>query len=235
MLRAELISRASVLCLATVLGVTSVRAEWNVSCARELVFAVTHSYACQAYMNFHAIRTKTPSAMVTKISNGQFLVSFTSRSGEGICGSFNFEPRKVTSTADQAQAMAAIRLQGAINEAFYRADSDVQREAIALAEAVMDLEAAKTAAPTLQPLESVMATFEGAMRDAIASHSVDLPIETSAERCTIKIAGITVSPPLVSPPDIRALARYKDAHTDYQKFRSWLMRHTKPGEMVTKH
>lgn len=232
-MRTTRLSRAAVLCLATVFGATSARAEWDVSCARELLFAVTRSYACQRIMNKHAMRANKSTDMVTRLQSGHYQTSLTSRSDDGICGSFSFEPKKVTSTADQAQAMAAIRLQGAINEAFYRADSDVQREAIALAEAVMDLEAAKTAAPTLQPLETVMATFEGAMRDAIASHSVDLPIETSTERCTIKIAGISVSPPLVSPPDLSALARYKDAHADYEKFRKWLVKNAKPGEMAT--
>lgn len=219
-------------CVAILLGAASTRAEWDEHCTPELMFAVARSYACQRYMNYHAVRTATPSAMVKKIQVAPFTIAFTSRSADRICGSVNFEPRKVTTTEAGPRAAAAIRLQAAINDAFNQTDAAVERSAIALADAVMDQEAAKTAVPTLRLLESVMTKFEGAMRDAITSHSAEMAIQTAAQRCTIKIADIIVSPPIVSPPDTSALRHYKDAYADYQKFIDWIANHAKLGETI---
>lgn len=232
MKRSVLLLRTTVLCIAPSLGAASAHAEWDDSCAREFLFTVTRSYACQRIMNTHAIMTRTPIAIVIRLKVSPFIVSFSSRSTDRICGFINFEPRKVTTTEDKDHAMVAIRLQAAVDDAFNRADLSANQEAFALADAIMDAEALKGPSLSLQPLETVMAKFDSEMRDAIRSHSVNQPIQHSAERCTIKTGGIIVSPPIVSGPDISALRQYKDAHTDYEKFVEWLIRHAKPGEMT---
>lgn len=220
---------APVLCLLMLLGTAAAHAEWDVSCSRELLSALTRSYACQRIMNIHAVKTEAPNAMVAKHRSSPLVVSFSSRTADRICGSIDFGSAKVIATTSEAHATAALRLQGAINDAFNRADAAVEQEAIALADVIVSSRASIGSSPSPHTLEGIVTQLDAAIGEAIASHGLDQTVRSSTERCTVSINGITLRPPKVSGPDVSALRQYKAAHPDYEKFLDWLARSVGPA------
>ena len=221
--------RTAVLCLAMLLGTAAARAEWDVSCSRELLLSLARSYACQRIVNIHAVRTEAPNTMVAKQRSSPFVVSFSSRTADRICGSIDFGAGNVIAPTGEAHATAALGFQAAINDAFNRADAAVEQEAIALADVVVSSRASIGSPPSPRTLEGIKAQLDAAMREAIASHGNDQTVRSSTERCTISMSGITLRPPKVSGPDVSALRQYKAAHSDYEKFLDWLARSVGPA------
>ena len=195
-------------------------------CVRQIALTQLRVYACQRIVSYHAEMARpvlTDMIVVKKRTDDAHdpHVIFGSNESPEICGTLRFVTLQFNKTNVEA-ADAVLALQGFANDAFIEVDPEIQQQSNDIADSVIDAPSEpqnETRARGLQNIDAAIKTLDRKMRAAVGQKALT---PYAPDRCGAIVSNSGISLPIVRGPDLTALAKYKDASTDYAKFEAWL-------------
>lgn len=213
--------------LGSLCGATSARAEPAAKCVRDTLVTTLKIFACKYFVNTYAQRDNNP-----ELSIGDFHIMDEKRMNDRVfgneteprlCGSINYSfpsennESTVEDSATGVHAQNALRFARVLFDSFNVSSNVVELEAKRIAR-IFYKNANVASFPVSPSLETEVSRLDKVFRDGIVSIEATQKAKVDLDRCAVISGAFKASLPVVVGPNLTALAKRREASSDYAIF-----------------